>query len=201
MQGVHYFVRASAFNVKGWGPPQCSTPSSAAPSSKYNELHTFDGCGHVSLQTLHYFSLSSRVKLNYLADLKLDMKELQSTQSCSSNNLLKHAKFNMSLWLNGSLLDVFEFRHIFLSCHHLSLPYLLLLCTSDCESPTRCLLNRERLLLMKLLLFFHHQHIFFQSCRLERVHRCEVAVQKSRGACEEIAGGCQRTALQRIKHW
>ncbi|XP_035511693.1 ankyrin repeat and fibronectin type-III domain-containing protein 1-like [Morone saxatilis] len=31
--GVHYFVRVSAFNVKGWGPPQCSTPASAAPSS------------------------------------------------------------------------------------------------------------------------------------------------------------------------
>nr|XP_043906845.1 ankyrin repeat and fibronectin type-III domain-containing protein 1-like isoform X1 [Solea senegalensis] len=31
--GVHYFVRASAYNVKGWGPPQCSTPVSAAPSS------------------------------------------------------------------------------------------------------------------------------------------------------------------------
>ncbi|KAM3598522.1 uncharacterized protein V6R79_019016 [Siganus canaliculatus] len=33
MQGVHYFVRVSAFNVKGWGPPQCSSPASAAPSS------------------------------------------------------------------------------------------------------------------------------------------------------------------------
>ncbi|XP_015248880.1 PREDICTED: ankyrin repeat and fibronectin type-III domain-containing protein 1-like [Cyprinodon variegatus] len=31
--GVHYYVRASAYNVKGWGPPQCSTPVSAAPSS------------------------------------------------------------------------------------------------------------------------------------------------------------------------
>ncbi|XP_030262289.1 ankyrin repeat and fibronectin type-III domain-containing protein 1 [Sparus aurata] len=31
--GVHYFVRVSAFNVKGWGPPQCSTPASVAPSS------------------------------------------------------------------------------------------------------------------------------------------------------------------------
>ncbi|XP_070837490.1 ankyrin repeat and fibronectin type-III domain-containing protein 1 [Chaetodon trifascialis] len=31
--GVHYFVRVSAFNVKGWGPPQCSAPASAAPSS------------------------------------------------------------------------------------------------------------------------------------------------------------------------
>ncbi|XP_044036651.1 ankyrin repeat and fibronectin type-III domain-containing protein 1-like isoform X2 [Siniperca chuatsi] len=31
--GVHYFVRVSAYNVKGWGPPQCSTPVSAAPSS------------------------------------------------------------------------------------------------------------------------------------------------------------------------
>ncbi|XP_059203996.1 ankyrin repeat and fibronectin type-III domain-containing protein 1-like [Centropristis striata] len=31
--GAHYFVRASAYNVKGWGPPQCSTPVSAAPSS------------------------------------------------------------------------------------------------------------------------------------------------------------------------
>ncbi|KAF6723021.1 Ankyrin repeat and fibronectin type-III domain-containing protein 1 [Oryzias melastigma] len=31
--GVHYFVRVSAYNVKGWGPPQCSAPVSAAPSS------------------------------------------------------------------------------------------------------------------------------------------------------------------------
>ncbi|XP_029946235.1 ankyrin repeat and fibronectin type-III domain-containing protein 1 [Salarias fasciatus] len=31
--GVHYFVRASAYNVKGWGPPQYSSPVSAAPSS------------------------------------------------------------------------------------------------------------------------------------------------------------------------
>ncbi|KAM3864406.1 ankyrin repeat and fibronectin type-III domain-containing protein 1 [Diretmus argenteus] len=31
--GVHYFVRASAYNVKGWGPPQSSSPVSAAPSS------------------------------------------------------------------------------------------------------------------------------------------------------------------------
>ncbi|CAL8273945.1 unnamed protein product [Lota lota] len=31
--GVHYFVRVSAYNVKGWGPSQCSTPVSAAPSS------------------------------------------------------------------------------------------------------------------------------------------------------------------------
>ncbi|KAL7378978.1 hypothetical protein ABVT39_021512 [Epinephelus coioides] len=30
--GAHYFVRVSAYNVKGWGPPQCSTPVSAAPS-------------------------------------------------------------------------------------------------------------------------------------------------------------------------
>ncbi|XP_061702433.1 ankyrin repeat and fibronectin type-III domain-containing protein 1-like [Syngnathoides biaculeatus] len=31
--GVHYFVRASAYNVKGWGLPQSSVPVSAAPSS------------------------------------------------------------------------------------------------------------------------------------------------------------------------
>ncbi|XP_055008614.1 ankyrin repeat and fibronectin type-III domain-containing protein 1-like isoform X2 [Boleophthalmus pectinirostris] len=31
--GVHYFVRVSAYNIKGWGQPQCSTPASAAPSS------------------------------------------------------------------------------------------------------------------------------------------------------------------------
>uniref|UniRef100_H3CZS4 Fibronectin type-III domain-containing protein n=1 Tax=Tetraodon nigroviridis TaxID=99883 RepID=H3CZS4_TETNG len=31
--GVYYFVRVSAFNVKGWGPPRCSTPASAATSS------------------------------------------------------------------------------------------------------------------------------------------------------------------------
>lgn len=44
-QGVHYFVRVSAYNVKGWGPPQCSTPASAAPSSECAELHNFDACG------------------------------------------------------------------------------------------------------------------------------------------------------------
>lgn len=38
MQGVHYFVRVSAFNVKGWGPPRCSTPASAATSSEYTFL-------------------------------------------------------------------------------------------------------------------------------------------------------------------
>ncbi|XP_037333332.2 ankyrin repeat and fibronectin type-III domain-containing protein 1-like [Pungitius pungitius] len=31
--GVHYFVRVSCYNVKGWGPPQRSAPVSAAPSS------------------------------------------------------------------------------------------------------------------------------------------------------------------------
>ncbi|KAK5606821.1 hypothetical protein CRENBAI_015245 [Crenichthys baileyi] len=31
--GVQYYVRASAYNVKGWGPPQCSTPVSSALSS------------------------------------------------------------------------------------------------------------------------------------------------------------------------
>ncbi|XP_061556027.1 ankyrin repeat and fibronectin type-III domain-containing protein 1-like isoform X5 [Phycodurus eques] len=31
--GVHYFVRASAYNVKGWGLPQSSIPVSDAPSS------------------------------------------------------------------------------------------------------------------------------------------------------------------------
>ncbi|XP_017272087.1 ankyrin repeat and fibronectin type-III domain-containing protein 1 [Kryptolebias marmoratus] len=31
--GEPYFVRVSAYNVKGWGPPQCSAPVSAAPSS------------------------------------------------------------------------------------------------------------------------------------------------------------------------
>ncbi|KAJ7992622.1 hypothetical protein DPEC_G00280590 [Dallia pectoralis] len=31
--GVHYFVRVSAYNVKGWGPAQRSSPVSAAPSS------------------------------------------------------------------------------------------------------------------------------------------------------------------------
>lgn len=37
-QGERYFVRVSAYNVKGWGPPQCSAPVSAAPSSEYPEL-------------------------------------------------------------------------------------------------------------------------------------------------------------------
>ncbi|XP_029014350.1 ankyrin repeat and fibronectin type-III domain-containing protein 1-like isoform X2 [Betta splendens] len=31
--GVRYFVRVSGYNVRGWGPPQRSSPASAAPSS------------------------------------------------------------------------------------------------------------------------------------------------------------------------
>ncbi|XP_067088868.1 ankyrin repeat and fibronectin type-III domain-containing protein 1-like [Osmerus mordax] len=31
--GVHCYVRVMAYNVKGWGPPQTSSPLSAAPSS------------------------------------------------------------------------------------------------------------------------------------------------------------------------
>lgn len=61
MQGVHYFVRVSAYNVKGWGPPQCSTPVSAAPSSEYTELQNFDECGLTTLKWLHSFSLHLRV--------------------------------------------------------------------------------------------------------------------------------------------
>lgn len=33
-QGSRYFVRVSAYNMKGWGPALASTPASAAPSSK-----------------------------------------------------------------------------------------------------------------------------------------------------------------------
>lgn len=35
-QGTAYYVRVSAYNMKGWGPPQASMPSSAIPSSKYH---------------------------------------------------------------------------------------------------------------------------------------------------------------------
>lgn len=46
MQGVQYFVRASAFNVKGWGPPSNASPASATPSSEYTRTPDyFDECG------------------------------------------------------------------------------------------------------------------------------------------------------------
>lgn len=35
-QGTAYYVRVSAYNMKGWGPPQASMPPSAIPSSKYH---------------------------------------------------------------------------------------------------------------------------------------------------------------------
>ncbi|KAJ8364191.1 hypothetical protein SKAU_G00130220 [Synaphobranchus kaupii] len=31
--GTHYYVQVSAYNMKGWGPPQISVPACAAPSS------------------------------------------------------------------------------------------------------------------------------------------------------------------------
>lgn len=35
-QGRLYYVRVSAYNMKGWGPPASSLPPSAAPSSKFS---------------------------------------------------------------------------------------------------------------------------------------------------------------------
>lgn len=67
MQGVHYFVRVSAFNVKGWGPPQCSTPASAAPSGEHQELQALIGRGHATLKGLHYFiTLSQSNEITWL---------------------------------------------------------------------------------------------------------------------------------------
>lgn len=38
-QGTAYHVRVSAYNMKGWGPPQASTPPFAIPSSEYPWEH------------------------------------------------------------------------------------------------------------------------------------------------------------------
>lgn len=35
-QGTAYYVQVSAYNMKGWGPPQASVPPFAIPSSKYH---------------------------------------------------------------------------------------------------------------------------------------------------------------------
>lgn len=35
-QGTAYYVQVSAYNMKGWGPPQASVPPFAIPSSKYS---------------------------------------------------------------------------------------------------------------------------------------------------------------------
>lgn len=36
LQGTAYYVQVSAYNMKGWGPPQASVPPFAIPSSKYS---------------------------------------------------------------------------------------------------------------------------------------------------------------------
>jgi len=36
LQGTAYYVQVSAYNMKGWGPPQASVPPFAIPSSKYH---------------------------------------------------------------------------------------------------------------------------------------------------------------------
>ncbi|KAI9536640.1 hypothetical protein NQZ68_031714 [Dissostichus eleginoides] len=57
--GTYYYVQVSAYNMKGWGPPQVSTPSCAAPSSKSplvcnHSLRMAFGAGWQ--KTLHEFS-------------------------------------------------------------------------------------------------------------------------------------------------
>lgn len=39
LQGTAYHVRVSAYNMKGWGPPQASVPPFAIPSSEYPREH------------------------------------------------------------------------------------------------------------------------------------------------------------------
>lgn len=39
-QGRLYYVRVSAYNMKGWGPAAPSCPPSAAPSSEFALTHT-----------------------------------------------------------------------------------------------------------------------------------------------------------------
>ena len=46
-QGEKYFVRVSAYNMKGFGPTQASSPPSAAPSSWHdvqNSAPRYEGC-------------------------------------------------------------------------------------------------------------------------------------------------------------
>ncbi|XP_026181055.1 ankyrin repeat and fibronectin type-III domain-containing protein 1 [Mastacembelus armatus] len=58
--GVHYFVRVSAYNVKGWGLPRCSTPVSAAPSSwkecigVKSQFRNHEGLVRKLLEDAHY---------------------------------------------------------------------------------------------------------------------------------------------------
>lgn len=40
LQGTAYHVRVSAYNMKGWGPPQASMPPFAIPSSEYPWEHS-----------------------------------------------------------------------------------------------------------------------------------------------------------------
>lgn len=40
LQGTAYHIRVSAYNMKGWGPPQASTPPFAIPSSEYPWEHS-----------------------------------------------------------------------------------------------------------------------------------------------------------------
>lgn len=35
LQGQQYFVQVSAYNMKGWGPAQTTTPACASPSSRW----------------------------------------------------------------------------------------------------------------------------------------------------------------------
>lgn len=44
LQGTAYYVQVSAYNMKGWGPPQASVPPFAIPSSKYS-TQLRDGAG------------------------------------------------------------------------------------------------------------------------------------------------------------
>ncbi|XP_072916102.1 LOW QUALITY PROTEIN: ankyrin-repeat and fibronectin type III domain-containing 1-like [Hemitrygon akajei] len=58
--GTSYYVRVSAYNMKGWGPPQSSTPPSAAPSY-WGDFDNKEVRRHGRLETLE--QLLNQVKI------------------------------------------------------------------------------------------------------------------------------------------
>lgn len=49
LQGQQYFVQVSAYNMKGWGPAQTTTPACASPSSRW-WLLTLSSLARLQLQ-------------------------------------------------------------------------------------------------------------------------------------------------------
>nr|XP_046195993.1 ankyrin repeat and fibronectin type-III domain-containing protein 1-like [Oncorhynchus gorbuscha] len=109
--GMHYFVRVTAYNVKGWGPAQSSSPVSAAPSSElegvYGSENSKQEQGGSSQETV---GADQRATLQGILELKPQSPSKRLSMSRSLKLLFQSATKFVRLLQRGVYLATVFYR-------------------------------------------------------------------------------------------